>query len=128
MSLEDDLFTALRSLVGNRVGPVIFPQPPAIPEWPAIQYTIVDSVPSIDACGDGGDATATPRVQLDVRARTDQAARALRLSVMTAMASFSPPAVLQLSLDGGYEDKTKTHRQILDYTIHPSTTTFSGSP
>ena len=125
MSIENDLFSALKTLVGNRVAPVEFPQPPAVPTWPAIRYNFVDTVPSIDACGDGGDATAVPRVQLDVVATTFIAARALRLQVMAAMQTFSPPAVLQLSFSTRDAD-TKTFREILDYQIYPSTT--SGSP
>lgn len=119
MSLETDIFDALKTLVGNRVAPVVFPQPPAVPTWPAIRFTIVDSVPTTDLCGDGDDETATPRVQLDVVARTFAAARALRLQVMAAMRGFSPPAILESSTQA-YDADTKTYREILDYTIHGS--------
>jgi hypothetical protein len=119
MTLEASLFTALKSLVGNRMSPNTFPQPPAVPTWPAIRYTIVDSVPVIDICGDGDDATAQTRVQLDVVAESYAAARALRLQVMSAMAAFTPPAILELSMSL-YDAETKTHREILDYMFHGS--------
>lgn len=119
MSLENDLVTALKSLVGNRMSPNTFPQPPALPTWPAIRYTFIDTVPVLDICGDGDDATATPRIQIDVVAETYTQARTIRLQVMAAMRTFVPPAILELS-SGEYDAETKTHREILDYTIHGS--------
>jgi len=120
MSVEDDLFSALKSLVGNRVRPVIFPQPPAIPTWPAIRYTIIDSVPIVDICGDDDDQTAETRVQLDIVALTFAAVRDLRLQVMAAMKTFDPPATLQLS-SSEYDFETKTFREMLDYLLNGST-------
>jgi len=119
MSIENDLFTALKTLVGNRVAPNEFPQPPIVPVWPAIRYTFVDNIPEHDICGDGDDTTATPRIQLDVVATTYAAARALRLQVMAAMRSFTPPAMLENS-SGFYDEETKTQREVLQYTIHGS--------
>lgn len=119
MSLETDLFSALKSLVGNRVVGVMFPQPPAIPTWPAIRYTFIDVVPVVDICGDGDDTTATPRVQLDVVHNTFKEARTLRLQVMAVMRTFTPPAILEIS-SSQYDEETRTFREILDYTIHGS--------
>ena len=127
MTTEVDLFAALASLVGNRVAPIVFPQPPAVPTWPAIRYQIIDSVPVVDQCGDGDDLTAQIRVQLDVVAQTYKAARALRLQVMAAMRLFSPPAILEDSR-GDYDSDTKTYREILDYTLHGSSVDYLGSP
>lgn len=120
MTLEADLFSALKSLVGNRMSPNTFPQPPARPTWPAIRYTIIDSIPVVDLCGDGDDATATPRIQLDLVAEEYTAVRALRLQVLPIMQSFSPPAILEFS-SSLYDAETKTHREILSYTFHGST-------
>ena len=124
MILENNLFTALKTLVGNRVAPEVFPQPPAIPTWPAIRYSI-DTNPIVDICGDGDDSTAEARVQLDVVAKDYASARALRLQVMAQMAVFDPPAVLQIST-GEYDEETKTYREILQYLIHGSSDL--GSP
>lgn len=121
MSYEQDIFTALGPLVGSRVAPVTFPQPPAVPTWPAIRYTFVDTVPVIDLCGDGDDSTAFVRVQIDVVAKEFKQVRALRLQVMAAMALFSPPAILEISASGGFDTETKTFREILDYSLHGST-------
>lgn len=118
MLLEENLFNALRSLVGNRVAPIIFPQPPAVPTWPAIRYSI-DSNPIADLCGDGDDTTADTRVQLDVVAKEFAQVRSLRLQVLSAMRTFAPPAVLQFST-GDYDEETKTFREILGYNIHGS--------
>ena len=119
MSVETSLFSALKNLVGNRVAPVIFPQAPAVPTWPAIRYAFIDSVPIVDICGDDDDTTAEQRVQLDIVATTFAAVRALRLEVMAAMRSFDPPATLQLS-SSEYDAETKTYREILDYLLNGS--------
>lgn len=124
MLLEDNLFSALKTLVGNRVAPEVFPQPPAVPTWPAIRYSI-DLTPIADICGDGDDSTSDARVQLDVVAKDFAAARALRLQVLAAMGAFDPPAILQFS-SGEYDEETKTYREILQYMIHGSTD--MGSP
>jgi hypothetical protein len=118
MPIEDSLFSALKSLVGNRVAPVVFPQPPARPTWPAIRYTI-DTTPVVDICGDGDDSTADVRVQLDVVATEHAAVRSLRLQVLAAMDAFTPPAILQFST-GEYDPETKTYREILQYLVHGS--------
>ncbi len=133
MSLEDTLFTALSGIsaiarVGGyfAVSPIIFPQPPRYnPEWPAIRYTFISSVPIEDLCGDGDDSTADTRVQIDVVDTTYAAMRSLRLSVMGVMSTFYPPAILQVSIDE-VDAETKTYRGILDYLIRPSTQV--GSP
>lgn len=119
MTFEADIFTALKSLVGNRVAPVIFPQSPVVPTWPAIRYNFIDTVPIVDIRGDGDDETAEVRVQLDVVATTYAAARALRLQVMDAMAVFDPPAILQSS-SSEHDTETKTYREILDYLLNGS--------
>jgi hypothetical protein len=118
MILEERLFSALKSLVGNRVAPIIFPQPPAVPTWPAIRYSI-DTTPVIDICGDGDDSTADTRVQLDVVAKEFAQARSLRLQVLSAMRTFAPPATLQFST-GEFDAETRTFREILQYSIHGS--------
>ena len=124
MTLEADLFTALKTLVGNRVAPVVFPQPPAVPTWPAIRVTI-DLSPLIDICGDGDDATANTRVQLDVVAKDYEQARSLRLNVKAQMEAFAPPATLEFS-SSEYDAETKTYREILQYSVHGSSDL--GSP
>lgn len=124
MSLENDIFSALKSLVGNRVAPVEFPQPPAVPTWPAIRYTII-TTPIQDICGDGDDSTSEQRVQLDVVAATFDGARTLRLQVIAAMQGFVPPARMESSISTK-DQATKTYREILEYSIHGSTAL--GSP
>jgi len=118
MTLEADLYTALKGLVGNRVAPNNFPQNRAL-TWPAIRFTIVNAAPIADVCGDGDDDTAEVSVQLDVVAATFDAARALRLSVMAEMRSFAPPAILQSSFSE-FDPETSTQREILTYTFHGS--------
>lgn len=118
MSVEDDLFSTLKSLVGNRVAPS-FPQPPKTPTWPAIRYQIISNVPVIDIEGDGDDSTSEQRIQLDVVASTYDAARAIRLQVMAAMKSFDPPVNLSNS-NSTTDAETKTSREILQYITYGS--------
>lgn len=117
MTVEADLFTALKGLVGNRCYPNAFPLTPPAPVWPAIRYTFVAETPAIALCGDSGEADADARVQLDLAATTYAGVRTLRASVLAALAAFDPPAVLQGSF-GQYDAETKTHREVLDYVIH----------
>lgn len=127
MTTDVDLYSALRSLVGNRMSPDTFPQPPAVPTWPAIRYSFISIVPEVDICGDGDDETAETHVQLDLVAATNVAVRALRLQVMAAMRLFSPPAILELS-SSGYDADTKTYRWILEYSLHGSTDSGNSPP
>lgn len=116
-TLDVALFDALKTLVGNRVRPY-FPQPPAVPTWPAIRYSIERNA-LVDICGDGDDDTAEQTVILEIVATTDTAARALRLQVLAAMKTFDPPATAGFSR--GEEDvETKTFREIQEFTIHGS--------
>ena len=126
MSLDTDIFDALKGLVSNRVYPVIFPQPDGrLPTWPAIRYTI-SGVPEEDLCGDGDDQTADVQVQLDVVATTNSEMLSLRLSVMEAMRSPLPARLGYNSRE--YDFETKTYRAILQYTIDGSSDPIMDSP
>lgn len=125
MSLDVDIYNTLKPLVGNRVAEDEFPQPPAEPTWPAIRVTFVDVVPTIDACGAGGDETSVSNVQIDVVAKEANQRRTLRLQVMAAMQTFYPPAILQQWFNLR-DSETKTYRTLMQYAFYPSTT--SGSP
>lgn len=120
MSLESTLFDALKSLVSDRVYPVTFLRANGMPPtWPAIRYTFVSIVPAIALCGDSGDDAADTRLQIDCVDLTYAGARALRDSVMSAMFSFSIPAIYQDTFEG-YDAETKTYRCQLDYIVHKS--------
>lgn len=117
MTLEADLYTHFASLVGNRFVPK-FPQPPAIPTWPAIRYRI-ETFALVDVCGDGDDDTAEQTVILEIVASTYTAARALRLQVLALAKTFDPPMIA--GFNHGEEDaETKTWREIQELTVHGS--------
>lgn len=122
MSLEVDLFNALGYLVGNRMSPTIFPQPPLVPTWPAIRFTFISTVPNEDLAGDGDDDTSDVRVQLDLVAENWKQVRQLRLDVMTIMDTFDPPARLQLN-SSEHDTETRTYREILEYHFYGSSPT-----
>lgn len=117
MSVEADLFTALKGLVGNRMYRGTFPQSDSLMTWPAIRYSFISTVPIISVCGDATDATADIRLQIDLVDHDSDAAHALRAQVRTAMQAFTPPAINE----GGFEQfdaETKTHRVVLEYVIY----------
>lgn len=119
------VFTALRGLVSDRCYPVIFPQPPAIPPWPAIRYQLISIEPIPDICGTDTGETDTTRVQIDYVAKTHGAAATLRDAARAALMLVDPPCVR----DGGFETydaETKTYRASDDYLFHPSSSI--GSP
>lgn len=118
MSNETDLETLLKPLVGNRVSEDTFPQPPAVPVWPAIRYSFSTS-PVIDSCGDGDDDTALREVQLDLVAEKRTDIRALRLAVRTAMKTFDPPATCNNDF-ATFDAETKTFRRIMLYQLNGS--------
>lgn len=116
MTIEQQLFTALRGLVNDRVYPVIFQQPDGtLPPWPSIRYSMTNT-PIEDLCGDGDDETSDVSVQIDAVAETHGAMRTLRLAVMAAMRSLPTPARLQVDLDD-FDEETKTYRAILRYEV-----------
>jgi hypothetical protein len=119
VTIEASLFTALGSLVSNRVYPITFPLTGAVPVWPAIRYSFISVTPSITICGDGGDETADTRIQIDIVATTFSAVRTLRSQVMTAMLTFSPPAVFENSFSS-YDEQTKTFREQVDFVTYAS--------
>jgi len=122
MSIEQELFSALRGLVADRVFPNVFLQPDGtLPTWPSIVYSFVSNVPEEDLCGDGDDSTSDHRVQIDVVDLTYKGMRAMRLLVMEAMRGLPTPARLQIDFDM-YEEETKTHRCVMDYMIGGSST------
>lgn len=124
MSLESQVFAALKPLVplqngGARVYPLILPQGQNTPITPAIRFQFISSETSTDVCGDGGDATANTRIQVDAYSVDFDTCRALRLQVIAAMTAMSTPTVW----DGGFDDyepDTKLYRCSMDFVTHPS--------
>jgi hypothetical protein len=118
VSNETDLETLLKPLVGNRVSEDTFPQPPAVPVWPAIRYSFSTS-PIVDSCGDGEDDTAEREVQIDVVASERTQIRALRLSVRALMKTYTPPAIC-LNDFPLFDPDTKTFRRVMIYLLNGS--------
>lgn len=130
MSLEAEVFDALRDLVSDRVYPLTFPQPEVgLPVWPSIRFTFI-SVPVEDLCGDGDDGTADVSMQVDVVVDKEEgysALRTLRLDVMSRMATLPTPARLASSRDE-FDEETRTFRAILEYTVSGSSDQPADSP
>lgn len=124
MTLEDSLFTLFAPLVGNRFAPVIFPQPPAVPTWPAIRCSI-QRAHEHDICGAGDEDTGNVRVQLDVVAKDFDQVKALARQVKASAELHDPPLLIEFE-DSDYDETTKTFREIQQYSVHASTE--PGSP
>lgn len=127
MSIDTDLFARLETipalaLAGGKFAayPDTFPQPPAVPVWPAVRYTISGGTVYGDLCGDGDEETDDVRIQIDAVAETSSARRALWDAVRAAMKGFPTPAVLQGSPVFSYDAETKTYRAMADYIVHGS--------
>lgn len=126
MNLEVLLVAALKGFFQDRMYPNVFPQAPSTPVWPSLRYTIIDSSPVVDLCGDGGDETADTRVQFDIVALTYKQVQQLRDQVKTALAAFDPPAIWQ-GESNLWDIETRTHRCQLDYVFYPSSDDATGA-
>lgn len=119
MSLESQVFAALKGLVANRVYPLILPQAQATPITPAIRYLFVSDGVITDICGDDGGETDDVRIQIDVYSVDFDTCRALRQQVIAAMKTFPVPNVREGGFDD-YEPDTKLYRSSLDFITQPS--------
>lgn len=100
-----------------------------MPTWPAIRLVVVSSTPYPDACGDGGDAGADFRLQLDIASAAsagEGALQSLRASVMAAMSALGAEYVWD-GEQNDFDAETKTFRCSLDYLVLLSTDP-PGSP
>lgn len=123
MSYGAALLAALGPLVSGRCWPDAFPQPADAPVWPAIRYIITGGSIAADACGSGDPETDDVSVQVDAVAQTADARDALVAQVRTALASFTPPAVLDSPPLHAWDPETRTYRGIVLFTIFGSSTT-----
>jgi len=122
MTVQTDIIAALGPLVGNRVHPNIFPQVEGgYADWPAIRFTIVDSVDTTDVCGSGAVNTDDVRVQIDIVAKGYTAMQSLTNSVIAALMDRTPPATRQ-GLGEEYDAASKTHRASVDFIFFQSST------
>lgn len=115
----------LGPIVGSRVHRLVFPQPPALPVWPAIRYSFVSVTVSPDICGDGGEETADYRLQIDVVSAEASGASAfssLCASVRAAMATLLPTYVWDSEFED-FDAETKTYRLSADYLVYLSSPT-----
>lgn len=120
MSIESDIYDALKGFVNNRVHRSTFPQPPATPTWPAIRFTRVSGTNPADICGTGDQNTDDVLYQLDIVALTFAEVDALTAQVVTAMMTFPHPNTRTGRRDDPYDPDTKTERTSLDYLIQLS--------
>ena len=114
--------------LSTRIYEGTFPQPPAVPVWPAARFTFAGNTPYPALCGDSDIDADDVRVQIDLVVQTSQAdLHALRRAVIAAMANMvlqSGETPLPSTRDTDlyeFDAETKTHRQILDFILFPST-------
>lgn len=106
-----------------------FPQPPAVPVWPAARFTFVGNTPYPALCGDADIEADDVRVQIDLvvaEAAGTAALHTLRAAVIAAMSAMvlqSGETPLPSTRDTDlyeFDAETKTHRFILDFLLYPS--------
>ena len=114
----EEIFTRLGPLVASRVFPLTFPQNPHLPEWPSIRYTPTGGEVNKTSCGDADAADVS--IQIDIVCPTWPSLVALTPQVLTAMKAFSVPCILESTPMMVFDDETKTHRAIIQFTISPS--------
>jgi hypothetical protein len=115
--------------LSTRIYEGTFPQPPAVPVWPAARFTFVGNTPYAALCGDSDIEADDVRVQIDlVVAETAGTAalhtlRAAVIAAMSAMVLQSGETPLPSTRDTDlyeFDAETKTHRFILDFLLTPS--------
>ncbi len=119
-SVPQAIFTALRSLVADRIYPNEFPQGNPLPVWPAIRFTIIVGDPSPTLCGTGDEDGDDIIVFIDVVAATYPAMRSLKAQVITALQSTDPPCARESGGQEGPDGETKTHRVVMTYRFQQS--------
>ena len=120
MSIESELYSALKGLVSNRVHRSVFPQPPATPVWPAIRFTMVSGTNAEDISGTGDLDTDDVLYQIDIVAETFAEVDSLTAQVVAAMQAFPRPNSRTGRRADPYDPVTKTERVSLDYLIQQS--------
>lgn len=120
MTLESDLFEALRGLVADRVYRSKFPQGPGAPVWPAIRFTRVSGTPTPDICGTGDEDTDDVEYQIDIVAQTPAEVDALAAQVIQAMKAYPHPNARIGRRDDPFDPTTNTERTSLDFVVNLS--------
>lgn len=121
MSVHTVIFTALRTLVADRVYPSTFSQNkgPLTPVWPAIRYTVTTTDTAGALCGTDIEAADDIQIQLDVVAESWTEMRSLKASIIIALQTTDPPCQ-RLSSFEEFDGETRTHRASLDYLFQQS--------
>lgn len=126
MTLRTDIVTALRSVpalagtgASSRVFEGTFLQPDGtLPAWPAARFT-GDNTAFESMCGDSDPAEDDVALQVDLVVGTTPAdLEALRLLVIAAMQAMAGYTVTRGIDQYVYDAETKTHRRIIQFTIH----------
>jgi hypothetical protein len=111
MTIESQIFDALKSLVNNKVYPIVIPQKATMP---AVVYNrIATNAQNVLA---GGATIDQIRFQVDTYATTFAAARTLAAQVRLAMEGAIFKATLQSELDF-FEDEINYYRISQDYYV-----------
>lgn len=121
LSVSQDIVRVLGPLVSQRCYQRTFMQPDGgLPPWPAIRFVFASADPGSTICGDGGDADADYRVQIDLAdeyGKGEAAFQALRAQVLAAMQTLGPAYVWAAQRDE-FDAETKTLRCSLDYLVY----------
>lgn len=131
MSIEEVVFSTLRSLVSDRCYPVVFPQPlgnnpPVWKDGPAIRFTIISQDNEPDITGTDTEQTDDTRVQVDIVALSNLLVRSTRALVIAAMQTTDPPCTREPGGFVTFDEPTRTYRASIDFFFSASSP--AGSP
>ena len=109
--IEESLFTALSSLAGGRVYPMIAPDSPT---KPFIIYQNIANTPEVTLAN--GVPINNTRMQIDCYDKTYAAVKALAAAVQAALVA-APFTNIPLMNQDLYEQEVKLYRVQLDYSL-----------
>lgn len=109
--IESSIYSAIKSLAGGRVYPIVLPDTATLP---AIVYQRISSVPVTSLDGDSG--LDSVRIQISTWSATYKEAKELSQSVRNALNASALKIVTENDGDD-YEPETKRFRVLADYVV-----------
>ena len=109
--IESSIYTAIKSLAGGRVYPIVIPDTASLP---AIVYQRISSVPVNSLDGDTG--LDSVRIQISAWALTYKEAKNLSDTIRTTLNASALKIITENDTDD-YEPETKRFRTLTDYVV-----------
>lgn len=112
MAVQETLYTALQSLVGGRLFPVVAPSTVTLPY---AVYQVISQVPQNVLADTPG--LYNTRIQVDVFARLYSEGQTLKASIRSAMASGFGNSAKEILTQDLFEEDARLHRVTMDWSV-----------